>query len=135
MTRVMQPLTDEEKMTLKSAVYGAVFLVSNVEPGFFATFRESFAASRALAGSVGVVREALTSDAVPGLPRSSSAEAEGFVLPALTRSVRILHAKAPAEVEGFRAMVIEACGEVASAAGGTKAAESAEIAKIREALG
>jgi hypothetical protein len=134
MTAMAQQLTVEEKMTLKNAVYGAVYLVSNVDPGFFATFRESFAASKRLAGSVGVVRDALTSDGIPGLPRSSARELETIVLPALSDSVRILRAKAPEEVEAFRAIVLAACGEVAAAAGGTGDAENAEIGRIRGAL-
>lgn len=131
---MIEQLTDEEKMTLKSAVYGAISLVSNVDPGFFATFRESFAASKQLAGSVGVVREALISDGIPGLPDSSPQELSGIVLPALGRAVRILSAKAPGEVEAFRAIVLAACREVASASGGAKEAENAEIARISDAL-
>lgn len=135
MTQPPQPLTDDEKKTLKNAAYGAVLLVSNADPGFFAMFKESVAASKALAGSSGVVREALTKGGMPSLPKSSVAELEATVLPGLTQAMSILATKAPGESDGYRATVLEACDKVATAAGGVAEAETAEIAKIRTALG
>jgi hypothetical protein len=130
-----QPLTDDEKMTLKRAAYGAVFLVSHADPGFLAMFKESFAASKALAGSSGVVKEALTKGGIPSVPKSSPAEIEATVLPGLTRSMEILAVKAPAEADTYRATVLAACEQVAAAVGGVQEAESAEVAKIKAALG
>lgn len=129
-----QPLTAEEKMTLKDAAYGAVLLVSEADPGLLAMFRESFAASRALAGSSAMVREVLTSGPIPDLPRSTNEEIEARVLPALGRAMAILEAKAPGEAEAYRSTVLAACDHAAAAAGGVKATESAEVAKVRMAM-
>lgn len=130
-----QPLTEDEQKVLKEAAFGAVVLVSNADPGVIAMFKESFAASTALASSTGVVRKALTSGGIPHLPNASPIEVEASVLPALERSIEILRAKAPAEVDGFRATVLAACEQVAAAASGVEPGESAEIDKIRTALG
>lgn len=129
-----QPLTDDEKTTLKNAAYGAILLVSDADPGLLAMVKESVAASRALAGSGGAVRDALAGGDVPDLPRAPAAEIEARVLPELTRSMAILAAKAPDEVSAFRDTVLAACQQAARAAGGVKDAERAEIAKIRAAL-
>jgi len=42
-------LSDEEKTTVRNAAFGAVYLVSNADPGVFSMIKESFAASAALA--------------------------------------------------------------------------------------
>ena len=66
-----QRLTDEEQLTLKTGAFGAVFLVSNADPGVLAMIRESIAASGAFADASGVVKEALTTGPLPQLPRDS----------------------------------------------------------------
>lgn len=132
-SRTDQPLTDDEKQTLRDAAYGAVFLVTNADPGVLDLVRESFAASEVLARSSPLVREALAGGGLPDLP-GPPAEMGARVLPALARSISILKAKAPAEVDRYRAWVLEACAEAAAAAGGIQDAESAELSKIRSAL-
>ncbi|MGW4463147.1 hypothetical protein [Micromonospora sp. NPDC004704] len=126
-------------MTLKRAAFGAVFLVSNADPGVLSMVRESFAASNAIAGSTGLVREVLTTG---GLPRFTSNrpgevkpdEVESVALPALRSAVRILRAKAPDELENYRETVLRAGDEVARASDGVSEAESAMLDKIRDAL-
>jgi hypothetical protein len=129
-----QVLTDEEKLTLKTAAFGAVFLVSNAVPGFFSMLRESFAASGALADATGLTKEVLTGPGMPQLPKSSPAEVEAAVLPALRRSVAILREKAPAELDNYRSTVMKAVDQVAGAASGVSETERAMIAKVRDAL-
>ena len=51
-------------MTLKTAAFGAVFLVSNADPGPVSMIKESFAASDTISGSSGLVREVLTTGAL-----------------------------------------------------------------------
>ncbi|HCU48272.1 MAG TPA: hypothetical protein DGG94_00300 [Micromonosporaceae bacterium] len=131
----MTEYTDQERDTIRTAAFGAMTLVSAADPGFFAMFKESLAASKALAGSSGVVKEALTKGGIPSLPKSSVADVEATVLPALTQSMTILSSKAPAEADSYRATILEACDKVAAAAGGVAEKETAEIAKIRAALG
>lgn len=120
-------------MTLKTAAFGAVFLVSNADPGLLALVRESFAASNAIAASSGVVRDALTTGPLPRLT-GRVAQIETVVLPELTHAVRILRSKAPDQVGPFRATVLTAAEEVAKASGGVHRDEAAMIAKVRTAL-
>ncbi|MFC0530069.1 hypothetical protein [Phytohabitans kaempferiae] len=131
----MTELTAEEKSTLKTAAFGAVFLVSDADPGFFTMLKESFAASDALAGATGLVREVLTGGPLPKLPRGSTAEVEAVVLPALERSVAILREKAPSEVDNYRAAVVAAAEQAASAAHGVDAREADALAKVKSAVG
>jgi hypothetical protein len=128
-----EPLTEHERTTLKDAAYGAVFLVSNADPGLLDMVKESFAASKVLAESPRTVREVLTEGRLPALPRSP-AELEAVVLPALRRSMAILRAKAPDEADRFRTTVIEACTQAAVADSGVQPTESAALAKISSAL-
>ncbi|MBO4140407.1 hypothetical protein J5U46_09660 [Micromonospora tulbaghiae] len=130
----MERLTADERLTLKTGAFGAVFLVSNAVPGVLAMVRESFAASGALAEVGGVVKEALTTGPLPQLPRDSAVEIESVVLPALGRSVEILRAKSPDDVETYRSVVLAAAERVAQAHRGIEPAEAAAIEKIRQAL-
>jgi hypothetical protein len=127
---VTESLTDEELQTLKAAAFGAVYLVANADPGFFAVLRESFAASDAFADSTGLVKQVLTGGGLPKLP----SDAESFVLPALRRSVRILSAKAPEELENYRHTVELTVDRVAGAADGVSVQETAMIDKVKAAL-
>jgi hypothetical protein len=135
MDAMADTLTDDEKRTLKTAAFGAVFLVANADPGFFSMLRESFAASGALAGSTGLVKEVVTAGALPKLPKDSPEQVEAAVLPALRQSVQILAAKAPAELENYRTTVLAAADRVANASEGVSAREAEMLAKVRDALG
>ncbi len=129
-----QRLTAEERLTLKTGAFGAVVLVSNVEPGVLALVRESFAASAALADSSGMVKAVLTSGPLPRLPRDSELEIESVVLPALTRAVAILREKSPQDVRTYREVVLAAADQAAGAHRGVTPRETAMIERIRGAL-
>lgn len=129
-----QRLTDDERLTLKTGAFGAVFLVSNADPGVVALFRESFAASGAMADASGLVKEALTTGPLPRLPRASAAEIASVVLPALSRAVEILAVRSPQDVESYRSVVLAAADRTARAHGGVIPAEVEVIARIRAAL-
>ncbi|KXK58443.1 hypothetical protein AWW66_29755 [Micromonospora rosaria] len=131
----MERLTDDERFTLKLGAFGAVYLVSNADPGIFALVRESFAASGVLSGASGVVKEALTTGPLPKLPRDNVLEVESRVLPALGAAVEILRRRSPADVQEYRSVVLAAADEVARAHKGVSSAEAAVIARIRDALG
>ncbi len=131
----MSDLTAEERSTLKTAAFGAVYLVSDADPGFFAMLKESFAASGALAGATGLVKEVLSTGPLPKLPRASISEVEALVLPALERSVAILREKAPSEVDNYQAAVVTAVEEAANAAHGVNAREADALAKVKAAVG
>ena len=128
------PLSDAEKHTLKVAAFGTVALVANADPGFFALLRESFAATGALDGATGLVRDVFASDELPALPEHH-AELEAVVLPALRGSVDILRIKAPDEVAGFAEAILSAADRAAAASHGIRPSESAVLGKVREALG
>jgi hypothetical protein len=127
-------LTDDERNTLKTGAFGAVYLVSNADPGLFSMVRESFAASDAFAGATGLVKDVLTTGELPKLPRDTPEAVEALVLPALRRAVAVLTAKSPHDLEQYRSMVISAADRVAKAASGVDPAETAMIAKIKQAL-
>ncbi|HEU4423847.1 MAG TPA: hypothetical protein VFR67_15050 [Pilimelia sp.] len=131
---VAEPLTDADRRTLKTAAFGAVYLVSNADPGLLDMLRESFAASGSLAGSSEQVRGVLTTGPLPILPRHPPEAVEATVLPALRESVEILRRKAPEELETFREVVLDAAARAAGAAGGFSEAEAAARDKIRDAL-
>jgi hypothetical protein len=132
---MMRRLTDDEKLTLKTGAFGAVFMVSNADPGVLALFRESFAASGAMADASGVVKEALTSGPLPKLPRGSALEVESVVLPALRRGIEILAEKVPEDVEVYRTVVLAAADRTARAHDGVSPAEAEAIERIRGVLG
>ena len=131
---VSEKLTAEEKSTLKTAAFGAVFLVSNADPGALDMIKESFAASRALADTAGLVREVLTTGGLPRLPRDPE-EVELIVLAGLRRAVEILEAKTPGEADNYRRAVTVAMDRVAGVVDGVGEAEAVMVAKIRGALG
>jgi hypothetical protein len=127
-------LTDDERNTLKTGAFGAVYLVSNADPGLFSMVRESFAASDAFAGATGLVKDVLATGELPKLPRDTPEAVEALVLPALRRAVAVLTAKSPHDLEQYRSTVISAADRVAKAASGVDPAETAMIAKIKQSL-
>ncbi|NUT49985.1 MAG: hypothetical protein HOV94_22140, partial [Saccharothrix sp.] len=76
----MTVYTDEEGRTLRTAVFGAMVLVSTAEPG--ALDEESHAGIRAMSAFSPPVRQALGA-APPELPAGSAADVEDGVLAAL----------------------------------------------------
>jgi hypothetical protein len=131
----MTEYTDQERETLRTAAFGAIFLVSHADPGFLSTIKESLAGSKALTQASPQLRDLLRSGGLPHMPRGSEAEVEASVLSALQQSTAILQAKAPAELDGYRTAVVSACDEVAEASGGVKDTETAAVAKVKTALG
>ena len=131
---VSEQLTAEEKSTLKMAAFGAVSLVSNADPGAFNMIRESFAASRALTDTAGLVKEVFTTGDRPHLPGDPE-ETELLVLAGLRRSVEILEAKVPRETDNYRRAVLAATEQVAGAVDGRSEAEITVMTKVRGALG
>ena len=132
---VSELLTADEKAILKRAAFGAVFLVSNADPGVLSMIKESFAASGALADTAGLVKEVLTTGGLPQLPRDDPEAVEVIVLPELGRAVEILETKAPQEADNYRRVVLIAADRVASASEGVGEAEATMVAKVRAALG
>ena len=127
----MSDLTSEQQSTVRRAAYGAISLVSQADPGFFDMFSESMAGSKALAAAPQPVREMLGGMAMP--PRGSKEHIESEILSDLQESMQILAAD-PAQRDGFRSVILEACRKVAEAKGGVSAEEQAMIDRIRGAV-
>jgi hypothetical protein len=135
MMGVMTTYTDQERQTLRTAAFGAVYVVSSAEPGFFDMVKESFAGTKALAKSP-ELRDILRSGGMPPMPKGSPQEIEQGVLSALNESQQILQSKGPDELGGFRTAIVSAVDEVATAAGGGASPREAEaIGKVKAAIG
>ena len=132
----MTDYSDQERQTLRTAAFGAIFLVSSADPGFFDMVKESFAGSKALANSSPELRGLLKSGGIPSVPKGSPAEIESGILAALQLSTTILQSKGQPELDSFRDAVTKAVDEAAGAAGGGVAeSETAAIGKVKTALG
>jgi hypothetical protein len=132
----MTEYSDQERQTLRTAAFGAVFLVSQADPGLFDVVKESFAGSKAFASAPPELRDLLKSGGIPKVPSGSPGEIESGVLAALQSSTSILQSKGQPELDGFRSAVSAAVDQVAAAAGGGPSeAEMAAITKVKAALG
>ena len=127
-------LTKEDEEVLRTGAFGAIYLVSTAEPGFFEMILESYAAAEALVSGSSLVRQVLAGGPQPEIPRWPAEEVAAVVLPALRESVAILCAKAPEAVEAYRRTVLSAVRQVAEAAHGVQPAEQAWIDRIELAL-
>ena len=131
----MATYTDQERQTLRTAAFGAVYMVSSAEPGFLDMVKESFAGSRAFAKSP-ELRDILRSGGMPKMPQGARQDIEKDVIAALSDSQQILQSKGQDELNGFRSAVSEAVDEVAGAAGGgASPSEQDAISKIKAAIG
>ena len=123
-----------------SSAPGGGLLASIVRGGLFDTMKES----RALLQHVANARRASSSELVREVAKVSGtgfglgaapAEIEAETLEALRTSVATLEAKAPEELEAYRAYVLDVAESVAGAAKGVESAEEDALARIRSALG
>ena len=130
--------TEQEWEQLRKGATGAGLLVSTSDRSFLDSFKEAGSLAKHLAGGRSdeseLVRE-LAGERGSGFGVSSSAqEIETETLDALRGAVATLQAKAPDELEAYKAFVLELADRVGRAAGGGDAAEAATIEKIRAAL-
>ncbi len=130
--------TEEEWEQLRKGATGAGLLVSVSDRSFFDSFKEAGSLAKHLAGGRSgeseLIRE-LASERGSGFGvKSSSQEIETETLEALRSAVGTLEAKAPDEVEAYKAFVLELAERVGKAAGGGDSAEAATVEKIRSVL-
>ena len=131
--------TEQEWEQLRKGATGAGLLVSASDRSFFDSFKEAGSLAKHLAGGRSdeseLVRE-LAGEKGSGFGvRSSPKEIEDETVAALRGAVSTLQAKAPDEVDAYRAFVLEVAEAVSKAASGGEEAEAATIEKIRAALG
>ena len=103
------------------------------EPGFFDTFKESFAGSKAVKAASPEV-QALVTGGFPELPSGGKEDVDARTLELLKEAVGILALKAPQLLEEYRQVVIQSARDVAAAADGTSEKETAAVAEIERAL-
>ncbi|HET9242551.1 MAG TPA: hypothetical protein VFN99_03850 [Gaiella sp.] len=130
--------TEEEWEQLRKGATGTGLLVSASDRSFFDTFKEAKSLASYLKGSRDddsqLVRE-LASEGGTGFGLiASPKEVEGGTMEALRGAVEMLQAKAPDELESYRAFVLELAETVGKSAGGGDQAEAATVEKIRAAL-
>ncbi len=101
-------LSDQDKLTLRTAAYGAVTLMS-AAAGADSPHKVATRGSVALTTGTGLVGHVLAEKSPVGdLGGRSAAEIADRVLPALTAAVRLLKKQAPEEADNFRATVLVA---------------------------
>jgi hypothetical protein len=132
--------TEDEWDALQKGVTGSGMLVSVAHRDF----TDSFGEAKAIAKDLAANRENASQlvprarrDARHGLrPRCASpTEVNEGTMAALATAVATLTAKAPDELEAYKAFVLEVANAVAEAKGGVQEEETAAIAKITAALG
>ncbi len=132
----MADFTDEEKQQMRTAAFGAVFLVSQADPGMFDMIKESFAASKSLAKAPGSMQAVFKGGGLPKMPKGDAAQIEQQVLAQLSSSVAVISAKDPGDLNAYRQTVLDACTSAAeTAGGGVQPAETAVLGKVMTALG
>ncbi|MFI6094257.1 hypothetical protein ACIA8G_01790 [Lentzea sp. NPDC051213] len=127
----MTAYTEAEGQTLRTAVFGAMVLVSTADPG--SVDEESQAGIRATTLLSDDLR-AVIAAAPPSLPAGSPSDVEAGVLAALRSAVQIITAHEPRDVPIFRAAVTEMCRSVAGADGEVAVAEKEMVSRVVEAL-
>ena len=83
-------LTEDEQKTVRSAAVRAGVLVAQAEPGFFDTFKESFAASKAVKAASPEVRK-LVIGGLPEMPSGGKDEVNARTLELLKQAVGVMN--------------------------------------------
>ena len=125
-------LTEDEQKTVRSAALRAGALVAHAEPGFLDTFKETFAATKAVKDASPEVQKLVTGG-LPEMP-SGGKDEKRRTLDLLKQAVDILREKAPQLVEEYRKVVLQSAKDVAAAADDTSQKESAALGEIERAL-
>ena len=126
-------LTEDERKIVRSAALRAGALVAQAEPGFFDTFKESFAGSKAVKAASPEVQQLVTGG-FPEMPSGGKDEVNARTLDLLKQAIGILTQKAPQLVEEYRQVVIQSAKDVAAAADDTSEKETAAVGEIERAL-
>ena len=137
MTETPQPptsaLTEDEQKTVRSAALRAGAFVAQAEPGFLDTFKESFAASKAVRAASPEVQKLVTGG-FPEMPSGGRDDVDARTLDLLKQAVSILTQKAPQLVEEYKQVVLQSAKDVAAAADDTSQKETAAVGQIERIL-
>lgn len=136
MTEQTSTLTAADERILRTAAHGTVVLMAGANPGPISSTRSGMAGGIAMTTATGLIGHVLAGKAKDlDLDGASTADVVDKVFPALTASLELLRAKAPGEVDNFRAtiaMITEAA--IRSHRGEPRVAEAEMARKIRQAL-
>ncbi|HET9344698.1 MAG TPA: hypothetical protein VFO05_03270 [Candidatus Limnocylindrales bacterium] len=132
--------TEQEWEALRKGISGAGMLVSLSDRDFTDTFGEAGALAKYLGGqqvaaSSSLVRELAKGRATGFGLTTSPDEMRAETIGALQTAVATLSAKAPDDVEAYKALVLGVAEAVAQAKGGEAPVEASMIEEIRAALG
>jgi hypothetical protein len=132
--------TADEWGTLWKGVTGAGMLVSVADRDFTDSFGEASALAKRISeervsGASELLRELASGHGTGFGLTASPQKVETETLEALRSATAMLTAKAPEELGGYRAFVLDVAEAVAEAKGGVKPGETAAIEKITEAVG
>ena len=132
--------TESEWTALQKGITGSGLLVSLSDRDLSDTFGEVGAMAKYLSGqqvaaSSELIRELAKAHGTGFGLTTSPERVRSETLEALRSSVATLQAKAPAEVEPYRQLVLGVAEAVAGAKGGEVPVELEMITQIREALG
>lgn len=126
--------TDQEAGVIRSAAMRAAAAVAAADPGFLDTFKESFAASKAVKAAPAAIQRLVAGGGLPEMPKGGKEEVQARTMELVRQAVGILQTKAPQLVDGFRQVVLQSARDVAEAAKGTSATESQVIDELQGAL-
>ncbi|WP_067541212.1 hypothetical protein [Nocardia crassostreae] len=129
-------LSKDDQHTLQTAAYGVVALLTAGDTGIAMSARIGSAAGNVVRTATGLVGHVLNDKRPkPYLKGRTIADIADVVLPAVTDSLRILEANAPAEVDNFRRTIATAVEAAEYCLGGQPNPAAAEIMrKIAGAL-
>jgi hypothetical protein len=132
--------TESEWTALQKGITGSGFLVSLSDRDLSDTFGEVGAMAKYLSGqqvaaSSELIRELAKAHGTGFGLTTSPERVRSETLESLRSSVATLQAKAPAEVDPYRQLVLGVAEAVAGAKGGEVPVELEMITQIREALG
>ena len=133
-----QDFTEEEWDQLRKGATGAGLLVAASDRSFFDSFKEASSLAKYMKGARDddsqLLRD-LASEGGTGFGMIASPdEVENGTMDSLRAAAATLRAKAPDELEGYRAFVLELAESVGKAAGGGDQAEAAAVEKLKAAL-
>ena len=130
--------TEEEWEQLRKGATGAGLLVSVSDRSFLDSLKEASSFAKYLLGSresdSQLVRELASEHGTGFGAVATPSEVDAAADEALQAAVATLRAKAPEEVESYRAFVLELAEAVGRAAKGGDAAEAGAIERIKTAL-
>ena len=129
---------EQEWETLEKGVTGAGLLVAVSDKGFFDTFGEATTMAKHLAAGSGsdspLIRDLAHTRAHGFSMRSSPQEIEQQTVDGIRSATALIEQKSPADLDAYKAFVLDIAQSVAEAKKGVSPSEEASLGKIKDAL-